>query len=123
MYSYYISYFRLFLEFIVALSFTLYIVVASKMSPCPPFLKTYPLFGEILIIAAWLIVEGLFMRLRCLCATKLEKISKTNTLLWLGVVTMLGQVSGGTLAYIFVVIYRIFKDGNDCIFDSGFCDF
>ena len=118
MWSYQVSYTRLILEFLIGLGFTLYIMVASLMSPCPPLMKNNPLIGEILIVTSWLIIEFVFMRIRCLVASKLERIPKKNTLLWLGVITMLGQVIGGTLAYIFVDILRIFKPRNHCIFEN-----
>lgn len=123
MFSYHVSYFRLIIEFLVALGFTVYIIIASKMSPCPPFLIANPLLGEILIVTSWLIIEFLFMRIRCLVASKLEKISQKNTLLWLGVVTMAGQVAGGTIAYVFVDILRLFKARNHCMLDNNFCKF
>jgi len=58
------------------------------------------------------------MRIRCLLESKLERIPKNNTLLWLRVITMFGQVIEGTLAYIFVYILRVFKPSNHCIFEN-----
>ena len=119
MWSANVSYLRLVLEFLIGLVFTIYIIVISVLSPCPPLLEHWS--GEVLIILSWVIIEFVFMRVRCLVASKLEKISNANTLLTLGIVTLLGQVLGGLLGYIGVDIFRILKSRPDCIFDISHC--
>ena len=114
-----ISYFRLIFEFLAGLSFTVYIILVSMLSPCPPLLEHW--IGQCLIIFSWLIVEFVFMRTRCLVASKLEKISKENTFLLFGVVTLLGHALGGVFVCIWVDVFRFLKSRPDCILDYSYC--
>ena len=114
-----VSYSRLIIEFLIGLFFSVYILAMSILSPCPPLLDHW--LGEFMIVSAWVILEFVFMRVRCLVASKLEKISSENTLLVLGVVTQLGQVFGGIIAYVCVDLYRLLRARPDCIFDHSYC--
>ena len=110
---------RLAIEFLVGLIFTIYIIAISILSPCPPLVDHW--LGEFIIVSSWIIIEFTFMRVRCLVASKLEKISSTNTLMILGVVTQLGQVFGGIIAYVCVDLFRLLKSRPDCILDHSYC--
>ena len=80
--SYEVSVIQICIEFTIACLFSLYIVVISIMSPYPPLLDT--VIGPALTIISWILSQSMFMRCRCLIATRLERFGQ-KTLLILGV--------------------------------------
>lgn len=117
--SYKASSTQIFLEFILGLFFTIYILITSWFSPCPPLVNHW--MGTPIIVSCWVFAECIFIRLRCVIAAKLELYGE-KTLFTLGIVTLIGQMVGGLLVYILVDIYRIFKQRPDCIFDFSYCN-
>lgn len=69
--------------------------------------------GGYLIVACWILTSSMFMRIRCLIATKLEKYGK-NMLFLIGCFTILGQVLGGLIIFILVDVLRVLKDKPKC---------
>jgi hypothetical protein len=58
----------------------------------------------------------MFMRVRCLIATRLERFGQ-RFLVLLGVMTMMGQLCGGVLVYVLVNELKLFTDKPDCVDD------
>jgi hypothetical protein len=100
---------RIIFEFSIAISFSLYIVIISILSPNPPFVNNYPIIGGIFSLIAWILAQSIFCRVRCLISTKLEKYG-TKTLMISGCFTLLGEVVGGIFIYVLVDVFRLFKE-------------
>jgi hypothetical protein len=113
-FSYQVSVIQICIEFAIAMVFSVYILVLSIMSPCPPFLDSS--LGAILSIVSWILSQTMFMRIRCLIAARLERFGQ-KTLLILGTFTMLGQIFGGLIIFVTVNTYDLFKSRPDCEFD------
>ena len=118
--SYDISLTRFLTELAIGLGFSAYIVVVSVYSPCPPLVTHWS--GSWIVVTSWILAEGIFTRLRCILASKLEKFKDEKLLLILGSVSLLGQITGGAFIYLLVDVYRLFKHKPDCIFDFSYCD-
>lgn len=116
--SYKASLNQILVEFFIGLVFAIYIVIISFYSPCPPLVNHW--LGAPLIVTAWILTECIFIRLRCVIASKLEHYGD-KTILVLGIVTLVGQMTGGVVVYVFVDIFRIFKHRPDCVFDYSYC--
>lgn len=112
--SYNVSVLRIVIEFFIALSFTIYLIVISIMSPCPFFLGTN--LGAILIVVCWICSQAIFMRGRCIISTRLERFGEA-TLLTSGSFTILGEVVGGIFTYFLVEHFRLFTEAPKCVFD------
>jgi len=108
-------------QFIVGIGFSLYLLVISIMSPCPPFVISNLELGSFLAVFSWILIECIFIRLRCKIAERFERFGG-EYFLFLGFVTLLGQVIGGTIIYICIDIYRLFKDKPQCVFDLSYCE-
>jgi hypothetical protein len=90
---------------------SVYIQIVSMMSPCPPFVDSE--LGGGFIILSWVLTSCMFMRVRCLIATKLEKYGE-HVLFKIGIYTIVGQVLGGFLIYLVVDVYRMFDEKPAC---------
>lgn len=88
------------------------------MSPCPPLLDTW--IGPTLSVASWVLVQSMYMRIRCLIATRLERFGQ-KTLLMLGFLTMVGQIFGGLLIFVIVTIYELLIEKPECATDFSYC--
>ncbi|CAF0955328.1 unnamed protein product [Brachionus calyciflorus] len=115
--SYNVSLSQILIEFLVAVLFTSYIVFISVQSPCPPLLETT--IGPILICLSWIFSQSIFMRVRCMISTRLERFGE-KILMKSGSLTLLGEVVGGILIFVLVEKFRIFKDKPECVFDYSF---
>lgn len=60
----------------------------------------------------------MFMRIRCLIATRLERFGQ-KCLLILGALTMFGQIFGGLIIFVVVNIYSLLEARPDCT--ENFC--
>ncbi|CAF0857696.1 unnamed protein product, partial [Brachionus calyciflorus] len=60
--------------------------------------------------------QSMFMRIRCLVATRLERFGE-RVLLILGTLTMTGQIFGGLIIFVIVNIYEMLKDKPICAVD------
>ncbi len=109
--SYQVKIKRILIEFTISTSFAVYIVIISFQSPCPIF-SSSP-FGGYLIVICWIMSSCMFLRIRCLIATKLESNGE-NALFNFGMATILGQVLGGIIIFISVDIFQLFKDKPKC---------
>jgi hypothetical protein len=109
--SYQVKIKRILIEFTLAALFAIYIIVISFQSPCPVF-SSSPL-GGYLIVVCWIMSSCMFLRIRCLIATKLEA-SGENALFFFGLATIFGQVLGGTIIFLSVDVYHLFKDKPKC---------
>lgn len=118
-FSYQVSIQRIVLEAIVPFVLAFYIYLVSILSPCPPFVNNRFKIGGYIIVFCWIVSCCMFMRIRCLIATRLEKYGK-NTLFKLGCFTILGQVFGGLLIYLLVDYLRWFIERPKCSPES-FC--
>lgn len=98
--------------------FSVYIVFISFKSPCPPFVDTT--FGSVIICASWILSQSIFMRVRCIISTRLERFGE-KILLKSGSLTLLGEVVGGILIFLAVEKFRIFKEKPECVFDLSYC--
>lgn len=107
-------------QFLIGISFSLYLLFISIMSPCPPFVTSYPVVGSFLAVFAWILIECIFIRLRCKIAERFERFGG-EYFLALGFVTLLGQVMGGTIIYICIDIYRLFHDKPQCVPEFSYC--
>ena len=103
----------------VALLLTVYIIVISALSPCP-FLVKYWL-GSFLTVLAWFVASFVYIRLRCIIATKLEKFGQ-NIFMALGLVSLFGQVMGGLTVFLLVDTLRLFKEKPECVDDFSYCN-
>lgn len=99
-------------EFCFNSIFATFILIVSVMSPCPPFINYW--FGGILVVFSWVMCTCMSLRIRLLAATSLEKDGQ-NMLFLLGLATMFGQMVGGSLSFVSIDIYHIFKDKQKCI--------
>ena len=108
------------IQFFIALGFSLYLVYISIKSPCPPFIKSYPNIGAFLSVFSWILIECVFIRLRCKIAERFEKFGG-DFFLYLGFMTLLGQVVGGMVIYLCIDIYRLFLDKPPCATDLSYC--
>ncbi len=88
--SYNVSTTRITIELIVGLAFTVYIIIVSSMSPCP-FLVDH-VMGKVITVFVWFVCFIIYVRVRCIIATKLEKFGG-NVFVELGFVSLCGQVS------------------------------
>ena len=104
--SYHVSLLRLGIEFLFSIIFAAYIISMAAHWPCPPFRDDW--YGSPLIVLAWILNQLLFMRIRCLASTKLEKFKK-KYLLINGTLTMTGQTIGAVLMYILINVNDVFK--------------
>ena len=116
--SYDVSVLQISVEFFIATLFSIYIMVLSVMSPCPPLMDSWT--GPALTIISWIMSQGIFMRVRCLIATRLERFGQ-KVLLILGALTMIGQIFGGLIIYVCVNIYNMLKSRSDCVSDNRSC--
>ena len=116
--SYEVSLRRIFIESLLPLVISGYILATAILSPCPPLADTE--FGGYVAVASWVLISCAFMRIRCLIATKLEKYGK-NVLFSIGLFTILGQVIGGLLIFTQVEIYRQFIDIPKCVDKQMIC--
>ena len=111
--SYDVSLKRILFEASIPFAISVYIIAVSLMSPCPYLVNNEYELGGYLIVVCWVVVSCMFMRIRCLIATRLEKHGR-DILFVLGCFTILGQVIGGLLIFAQVEIYRIFQDKPKC---------
>ena len=88
------------------------------MSPCPLLVDHW--IGSALIVIAWLISGFIFIRVRCVIATSLEKFGG-NVFLILGFSSLCGQVLGGLTIFLLVDTFRLFKEKPECVFDFSYC--
>lgn len=116
--SYDVSVLQISIEYFIATSFGVYIIVLSCLSPCPPMLDTW--IGPTLSVAAWVLVQSMYMRIRCLIATRLQRFGQ-RSLLILGFLTMIGQIFGGLLVFVVVNIYQLLISKPDCVTDFSYC--
>lgn len=116
--SFNISNQRLITEFLIGILLTVYIVFSAYLSPCPPLAQTK--FGSILITLCWITTCSLFIRIRCLVATKLEHVGH-DTLINFGILTSIGQIFGGSIAFILVNVIEIFDHLPSCKTTDQFC--
>ncbi|RNA09134.1 riboflavin transporter 2-like [Brachionus plicatilis] len=116
--SYNVSLKQILIEFSVAVMFSAYIVFISFKSPCPPFLDSK--FGPVMICASWILSQAIFMRVRCIISTRLERFGE-KILLKSGSLTLLGEVVGGILIFLVVEKFRIFEEKPECVFDLSYC--
>ena len=77
------------------------------------------IFGSILSVGSWILVECIFIRLRFLIAKKLEQLG-TN-MLTLGIISLLGQIIGGLLVYICIHTLKLLKEKPTCVYDFSYC--
>ena len=112
--SYEVSTIRICIEFGVGFAFTVYIIILSIMSPCPPMLDNF--VGSFLAVLSQIVYQCIFMRVKCLIATRLERFGQKYLIL-IGVCTMSGQLLGGVLIYLIVNVLELFKSTPDCVFD------
>jgi len=101
---------RILVEFSIATFQSIYILIISIKSPCPPFNNE---FGGILIVFSWVFSSCLFIRVRCLTAARLEAHGQ-HALLIYGLITIIGQIIGGVLIYVLVDVFRLFIDKSKC---------
>ena len=92
----------------------------ATMSPCP-FLVNYTI-GGIIIITFWILVTSIFIRIRWCVATKLQECGQ-NILFVFGLLTIIGQIVGGVLAFVIVDVYRVFLELSPCQKASDICGF
>lgn len=116
--SYKISISRLSLELAIALLLTIYIIVLSALSPCPFLVKHW--FGSLLAVLAWFIAGFIYIRVRCIIATRLEKYG-VNIFMTLGMVSLCGQSLGGLSIFLLVDTFRLFQEKPECVFDYAYC--
>ena len=109
--SYNLSTSRICMETLVPVLLSIYILIVSIFSPCPPLVNSS--LGGYLIVASWVLTSGFFMRVRCLIAAKLEKFGE-KTIFAYSCANILGQFFGGILIFLLVEVYRLFKDKNKC---------
>jgi hypothetical protein len=109
--SYDVGVTRIVIETLIPIGLSIYILVISAFSPCPP-LVNHPI-GGYLIIASWVLCSCFFMRARLLIATKLERYGQ-KTLFIYACFNIIGQFFGGILIYLLVEVYRLFKDKDKC---------
>jgi hypothetical protein len=117
--SYDVSLKRILAEAVIPIVISIYILIISLMSPCPLLVNNKYDLGGYLIVLCWVVLSCMFMRTRCLIATKLEKYGK-NILFTIGCFTILGQVIGGVIIFLQVEVYRMFKDKPKCVSEK-FC--
>lgn len=89
--SYKVSVGRIVFEFLIAVVFSIYILIISIMSPCPVLADND--FGRFLIVISWIITGCVFLRVRCVTAARLEEYGH-DVLLNYGFVTIIGQILG-----------------------------
>jgi hypothetical protein len=116
--SYEVSVLQIVLEFMLATLIVVYIIVISKMSPCPPLLGHW--LGPVLAVSSWVVSQAIYMRVRCLVAVRLEKFGQT-TLITLGVMNTTGQIFGGLIIFFIINFSNIFVSTPDCVFDYSYC--
>lgn len=104
-------------ESVIGISLSVYILIVSILSPCPPLVNDKNNIGGYLIVSCWVLSSCIFMRVRCLIAARLEKHGK-NVLFKYGCSTIMGQIVGGLIMYICVDIYSVFKERDDCSLEN-----
>jgi len=109
---------RIVIEFLIALVFTVYVIVLSTQSPCPLLVQSS--FGAFMVVTSWIVLSFLYIRLRCVIAARLEKHG-SNVLFILGIFTLLGQVLGGILGYLSVDVFGLFEEKPACVNDFSYC--
>jgi hypothetical protein len=117
--SYYVSIEQIIIEFFIAILFSIYIIVLAATSPCPVFINT-KFLGSFLTVISWILTQSMFMRVRCLVATRLERFGQ-RTLLILGFFTMFGQIFGGVLVYLLDNVYGLLKNKPQCTNIADIC--
>ena len=116
--SYKLSLARIVTEFGIGVCTSTYVIVIACFSPCPPLLGYR--IGGYLMVAAFVVTECIFIRVRCVSATNLEKYGQ-NILLLVGVVSTFGQMVGGILFYLLIDTFRLFKERPQCAYDLSYC--
>jgi riboflavin transporter 2 len=100
------------IEFMIAVSFSVYILVLSFQSPCPILLNS--VFGPILSVLSWYLSSGFFTRVRCLISTRLAQYGE-KTLLYSGAMTLVGEIVGGSIMFVLVEHLRLFTEKEPCV--------
>lgn len=119
--SYDVSMRRILIESSIPFGISCYIITVSLMSPCPPFVSNKYQLGGYLIVTCWVVLSCMFMRIRCLVATRIEKYGK-NILFTLGCFTILGQVIGGLFIFFQVEVYRLYHEKPKCVSIESLCN-
>lgn len=105
-------------EFVVALSASIYVIFIAAQSPCPYLVDKWA--GKLLIVVAWIIVQSVFMRSKCLIAARLQRFGNTYMTSF-GILIMLGQLFGGILIFLLVNVFGLFKEKPLCVDDLSYC--
>lgn len=113
LWSYDLSLKRIIIEFIIPIACSVYIIIMAILSPCPPFVYAKYNLGGYLMVICWVLMPTMFIRVRCLVATKLEAYGK-NYLLIYGICSQTGQMIGGIIIFVLVDILSLFKDKPKC---------
>jgi hypothetical protein len=112
--SYDVSVLQITIELLVALGLSAYIFILAILSPCPPLLGSW--LGPFLSVSFWVLLSGIYMRVRCLIATRLQRFGQ-RALLTIGFLQQFGQICGGVVAFVLVNFYDIFKSKPECVDD------
>ena len=116
--SYDVSLVQIIVEFLIATILSIYVLVLSILSPCPPLYDSK--LGSVLSVLSWILLNCIFIRVRCLIATRLEKYGQ-KTLLLLGALTQVGQIFGGIIAFLCINVYELLRSKPSCIDDFSYC--
>ena len=117
--SYTVSVRRILFEFSISVLCSIYLIYLAFKSPCPPFIDSW--LGPFLTVLAYILSSSLFMRIRCLVSARLERFGK-NVLMWFGFFSILGEVVGGIITFIFIEHMRILKEVPECVNDRSYCN-
>ena len=109
--SYNVSLTRIFIEFLIALLLSFYVIIIAFSSPCPIFVNSSA--GGVIIVIIWILLNSLFMRIRCLISTTLETHGQ-KMLFLCGYANITGQIIGGILIFGIVDTLRLLKEKEKC---------
>jgi hypothetical protein len=104
---------RIAFEIMIGIVFSSYIFIITLFSPCPPFVNSK--FGGFIIVSMWILMSFVFIRCRCIIAAKIEQHGP-NVLFRLGWSTIMGQVIGGIISYIYIDVFRLLVERPHCGF-------
>jgi hypothetical protein len=73
----------------ISLILSAYVIIMGILSPCPLLVDHW--IGSFITVLCWFILSFIYLRVRCIVATKLEKHGSMIFLV-LGLVSLIGQV-------------------------------
>lgn len=99
--------------FIFAVCFSVYVMIVSFLSPCPPLHDTPG--GGILVISCYFFAHLLFQYIRLVIGNRIrQEYPRESGLFWFGATSQMGSLVGAIPMFLLINVYDVFKSRNVC---------